>query len=58
VISSLAAWAGNETPRKWQDGALKLLSQLDLCSESGANATNVIPRQYTKEAWASQLSLQ
>ena len=30
VNSSLAAWAGNETPRKWQGGALKLLSQLDL----------------------------
>jgi hypothetical protein len=30
VISSLAAWAGNETPRKWQGPALKLLSQLDL----------------------------
>jgi hypothetical protein len=26
VISSVAAWAGNETPRKWQGSALKLLS--------------------------------
>jgi hypothetical protein len=30
VISSLAAVAGNETPRKWQGPALKLLSPLDL----------------------------
>jgi hypothetical protein len=30
VISSLAARAGNETPRKWQGRALKLLSPLDL----------------------------
>jgi hypothetical protein len=30
VFSSLAARAGNETPRKWQGRGLKLLSPLDL----------------------------
>jgi hypothetical protein len=57
VISSLAAWTGNKTPRKWQWHGLKLLWLLDLAAAKVVLAHNAqVSPEYTKEAWANQLS--